>query len=215
METNTYQSKPKTSNQGISIDLLTFTDWTQAIYTDACEHGIGGFNPQTGKAWRLELPHWAKNFRINALEFLASFIGLWFETIENKQPYARFLCMTDCSSSLAWLFKVNFDSPTQKLKNSIARKLARTTMDAEVALYSQHIPGCHNVVADCLSRDHHIDNKKLTFLLQQLYPSQTQGNFFILEKLPKEIASWIEFLSHDEIKSRHYLPVPIAAKWGL
>ena len=62
------------SNQGVSINLLTSTNSTQAIYTDACEHGIGGFNPQTGQAWRFELPHWAKN---------ASFIGLWLEIINN------------------------------------------------------------------------------------------------------------------------------------
>lgn len=45
-----------------------------------------------------------------------------------------------------------------------------------MALYSQHIPGKNNVIADSLSRDLHVPDKKLTFLLNNLYPLQTQNN---------------------------------------
>ena len=178
----------------ISINLLTYTEWSEAIYTDACEHGIGGFNPVAGRAWRLQLPEWLIGYHINALKFLASFIGLWIEIINNEKKYARFLCMTDSSSALAWLHKSNFDPFTQKIQSQIARKLALTTMRVEVALYSQHVPGCQNIVTDSLSRDHHIETNKITFLLKQLYPSQAQENFHILQELPKEIAFWLELL---------------------
>ena len=204
----------KASKDGVSINLLTYTEWDHATYTDACEHGIGGFNPASGRAWRLQLPKWAQGLHINMLEFLASFIGLWVEIINNRKKHARFLCMTDSSSALAWLFKANFDPTTKKLHSEIARKLATTTMNAEVALYSQHVPGCHNIVADSLSRDHHIDNKKLTFLLKQLYPTQAQDNFHILETLPQEISCWIESLKPFEIRRQVLQASPTRSKMG-
>ena len=57
------------AENGVSVNLLTFTEWNEAIYTDACEHGIGGFNPRTGQAWRIQLPQWARHFHINLLLF--------------------------------------------------------------------------------------------------------------------------------------------------
>ena len=39
------------TDKGVSINLLTYTNWKEAIYTDACEHGISGFNPATGRAY--------------------------------------------------------------------------------------------------------------------------------------------------------------------
>lgn len=71
------------SENGVNINLLTFTEWDHAIYTDASEHGIGGFNPETGRGWRFQLPSWSKGLHINMLEFMASFVGLWIEILEN------------------------------------------------------------------------------------------------------------------------------------
>ena len=71
------------SENGVNINLLTFTEWDHAIYTDASEHGIGGFNPEIGRGWRFQLPSWAKGLHINMLEFMASFVGLWIEILEN------------------------------------------------------------------------------------------------------------------------------------
>ena len=153
-------------------------------------------------------------FHINLLEFLAAFVGLWIEVINNEKEYARFLSMTDSSSALAWLFKSNFDPNSQKIHSQIARKLATVTMEAEVALYSQHVPGRHNVVADSLSRDHHIDSQKLTFLLKQLYLSQAQENFHILEKIPNEISSWLECLKQNSINKMALPTKPIYSKIG-
>ena len=202
------------TERGVSINLLTYTQWKQAIYTDVCEHGIGGFNPTSGRALRWELPQWARNFHINILEFLASFIELWIEILDNTEKHARFLCMTDSSSALAWLYKSNFDPNTQKIHSTIARQLATTTMNAEVALYSQHVPGCHNVVADSLSRDHHIDNVKLTFLLKQLYPSRAQENIHILQDLPIEISLWLESLRQKSINKMVLPNKPTRSKMG-
>lgn len=87
-------------------------------------------------------------------------------------------------------------------------------MVVEVALYSQHVPGCHNVVVDSLSRDHHIESKKLAFLLKQLYPSQAQENLFILEQIPKEISSWIESLKPSATNRMALPSKPTRSKMG-
>ena len=45
-------------------------------------------------------------------------------------------------------------------------------LESESALYSQHIKGKFNLIADSLSRDFHLSNKQLTFLLNSLYKPQ-------------------------------------------
>ena len=37
------------SQLGISINQITFVKHDEVIYTDACETGLGGYNPRTGK----------------------------------------------------------------------------------------------------------------------------------------------------------------------
>jgi len=44
------------SKQGISFNNMCFTEHNTMILTDASEWGLGGYNPNTGVAWRFELP---------------------------------------------------------------------------------------------------------------------------------------------------------------
>ena len=110
-----------------------------------------------------------QKFLINFLEFLAATIAIWIETLQATDKYNRFLCLTDNSSVLGWLYKSNFQPDSHKEHDILARQLAEIMLDSESALYSQHIKGKFNLVTDSLSRDHHINTKQLTFLLNSLY----------------------------------------------
>ena len=110
---------------GININNVTFTVYDTLIYTDACETGIGGYNPSSGRAWRYKLSPQTQNLHINSLEFLAALIGIWLELILRLGQQQKILCMTDNSSALAWLHKGNFHPIEQPIHETISRKLAR------------------------------------------------------------------------------------------
>ena len=86
-------------------------------------------------------------------------------------------------------------------------------MSYDSALYSQHIKGRHNIIADSLSRDHHLNITQLTNSFLRLYPDQTPPNFQILP-LPAKIVSWLRSLSRSSIKSPVSLPRPCKSKLG-
>ena len=96
------------------------------------------------------------------------------------------MAYTDNSSALGWLHKASFDPVKKEAHNHVAREMAKFLMDNELSLYSQHIKGKHNVIADSLSRDMHICDNKLTFLLNNLFPFQTRKNLN-LEPLSNKI----------------------------
>ena len=122
--------------------------------------------------------------------------------------------MTDNSSALAWLHKGNFTPKDQRLHESISRKLARTMMSHNSALYSQYVKGCQNNIADSLSRDFHIPNSKLTFLHKSLYPTQAGANYHILNQLLDEITSWIASLKDDSTRTVAFPPTHSKSKLG-
>ena len=98
---------------GVSINQITFVQHDVQIYTDACETGLGGYNPRTGKGWRFKLPEWMqRQFHINILEFIASVIGIWLEIKNKNIQYLNILAKTDNSSALGWMLKSNFDPDT-------------------------------------------------------------------------------------------------------
>ena len=204
----------KYAGNGISINLLTYTTWDCQIFTDASELGIGGYNPHTGIGWRYKLPQWTSNLHINSIEFLAALVGLWVDLLHSPCLHKRMLCMTDSSSALAWLHKGNFNPVDQKVHESISRKLTRVMMDNQAALYSQHVKGSHNVIADSLSRDFHIDSDKLTFILRSLYPTQVGENFHILPQLPNEIICWIASLKGASTRTMESQSTPSRSKLG-
>lgn len=193
-----------------SINLITYTQRTIQIVTGASEAGLGGFNTETGMAWRWRLPSWLLGkAHINFLEFLASHIGLWSELIHCKGRPHRFLCLTDSSSALGWLYKSNFNPTSHSGHDAIVRKFATLLLESEHALYSQHIRGKDNVVADSLSRDHDIPPAQLTFLLNHLYKSQLKVPSQLSEALPPEVTCFLNSLEPLFIK-RKASPLPHA-----
>ena len=89
------------AENGISINLISYSSYDTIIFTDACELGLGGFNPHTGHVWRYKLPTWAQSLHINVLEYLASFTGIYIELQNSSIQHHRILCMTDNICTLA------------------------------------------------------------------------------------------------------------------
>ena len=188
----------KVSTKGIDINNITFTEPTGTTISDACEHGLGGFNSD-GLAWRYELPPaLIGKFSINLLEFIASAITIYL-TIKNTTSPQKLLAFTDSSSALGWLYKASF-TYNQPAHDEVARWLAKILIDNDSALYSQHIRGIHNIIADMLSRDCHIPATHLVHMFQLLLPQQTPKNFRI-STLPPEIISWLHSLSPSLTKT--------------
>ena len=118
----------------------------------------------------------------------------------------KYLCImvyTDSSSALRWLHKASFDPVKQEAHNNVARRLARFLMCNELALYSQHIPGKQNIIADSLALDMRIIDNKLTILLNNLFPHQTQKNLH-LRALPNDIICWLSSLKDMPTNCKDY-----------
>ena len=179
----------RASKNGVSINNLTHTKPTKTLFTDACEIGIGGYST-CGLEYRWKLPMDLQGvFTINLLEFIAS-VTLIEMIINKNRGNQRLLCFTDSSSALGWMHHSSFNPRQYPMHDRTARRLATICLENYSSLYSQHIPGKHNVVADSLSRDHHISTQKLTFVLKTIFPTQVPKHLKILEP-PQEIISWI------------------------
>ena len=89
---------------------------------------------------------------INALEFIVAVVGIWIELLADDTPFQRLLALTDSTSVLGWLFKSNFNPNNHPSHDLLARKLARILLHNETSLFTQHIAGKTNVVADFLLR---------------------------------------------------------------
>jgi len=207
----------RASEQGVSTDNIVQTKITSHIITDASEYGLGGFNILTGAAWRYELPAWmTAAFHINLLEFIASFIAIWLDIIndDNKTLHKRYMALTDNSSAVGWLYKSNFNPKTHPGHDVVARKMAEVLMESESTIESQHVRGVHNVVADSLSRDHHIKSTHLELILTSLYPSQAPPSLKISETLPPEIIYWLDSLKATTTSSGALTPKRSLSKTG-
>jgi hypothetical protein len=124
-------------------------------WSDACPTGLGGFD-HSGKAWRLKIPdkfQASVATKNNCLEFIAAIIAVW-QAIKLDRSSAKecFLSFCDNSSAVGWLYKANTDSSKNLPLFLVARKFANILLSSNTCLYSQHIPGSSNVVADALSR---------------------------------------------------------------
>jgi hypothetical protein len=77
------------AQSGVSLSNITYRRPTHIFRSDACEFGMGGYNPISGKAWRWELP---LNLRFRAsinslefiaLEFIACVITIWIDILSS------------------------------------------------------------------------------------------------------------------------------------
>ena len=185
----------RATTHGININHITFTEPSIIYYSDVCEHGMGGY-VVNGPAWRFKLPdHLIGVFTLNLLEFIASFLTIHLAiSIRKDKDYPhRILAFTDSSSALGWLFKSTFNTNTHALHDKVARELAWFCTKNHVSLFTQHIPGCNNIIADALSRDFHLSDSALTDLLILYLPQQERCNFHIVPH-PKKITSWLDSL---------------------
>jgi hypothetical protein len=180
-------------HQGISLNIITYRRPSIICWSDACPKGMGGYN-HNGLAWRWEIPQKYQRRvqnKNNLLEFLASLFTVW-QSIKSgiNHSHPCFLAFGDNSSAIGWLHKANVDAENNYPLHAAARKYAQILMQNDCCLYSQHIKGIHNNVADALSRMHHYSQEDLTHHILSSFPSQVPITFHIVPLLP-EISSWM------------------------
>ena len=94
------------------------------------------------------------------------------------------------TSGRAWRWEISTDSQGQLSLNLLEFScwLAEILDTTKACSYSQWIAGDDNVIADALSRDHHLSTPRLTQLLLHSATHQMPPNFSILP-IPSDIAS--------------------------
>ena len=184
------------STHGVSLNNVCTVRPSATVYSDACEWGLGGFSLQ-GRAWRWLLPsHLQGKASINFLEFLAAIITVKLSITDDTHDttHPHILAFTDNSSALGWMHHSTFDPVNNPQHDALARDLASFLLTNESTLFSQHIPGDHNVTADCLSRDFHLSDADTISLLHSKAPaSQVPQNLRIIP-LPTALSSWASSL---------------------
>jgi hypothetical protein len=194
----------------VSINLLTTRRPDIIGWSDACPFGTGGYNT-AGRAWRLlidpESPIFGTSQVNNALEYIAitvNAIVLCRDVPGQTSPCV--LALGDNTSAIGWLYRSSqLHQPHHAVHLQIAQHdLAHRMIRNDCCLYSQHIPGARNVIADLLSyegkgcdKPHPIahdqpDDATLTshFYSSPNYSSQITSNFRI-SPLPLDIDSWL------------------------
>ena len=194
----------KMARDGISMNLLTFRRPDHLIIGDACEHGLGAFNVESGIGYRYIIPEELRGrAHINLLEFLTQVVQIWLDVLDGRITKGTcVLGMGDNMSSMGWMRRSNFKEKVDgtgelesneewAIKQDISRKLAEIILEQEACLYSQWFAGTQNVATDSISRDGlYLSLKSHVAMLKHYTPKQTPANL-VLKPLPKEIVSWI------------------------
>ena len=128
--------------------------------------------------------------------------------------YPHLLAFSDSSSTIGWLHHSTFNPVDNPMHDMVARYLARLMINEEASLFPEHIAGVMNTIADCLSRDFHLNNNELTNLLHSSIPSQIPKNFQIFT-LPENLSSWIESVVGSLPPSQELLPIPSPSNLAL
>ena len=100
------------------------------------------------------------------------------------------LASMDSATCIGRTHKCNICDSMQKPHVEFSLKLAELTIDGQTSTFSHHLRALHNMVADRLSRDWHLDNLFLTKLFIFFYPYQLPASFKI-SPLPSEIVSFV------------------------
>jgi hypothetical protein len=195
---------------GMSLNLITYRHPTFLCWSDACPEGMGGFDYQ-GNSWRYQIPAefqeslWLKN---NCLEFVAMILTVWQAILlEFSCPDDCFLSLGDNSSAVGWLHKASVDSSKDLPLFLASRKFAQIMLTSNSCLYSQHIPGVSNTIADALSHRFDLMDDELTQFVNSLPSNQVQKPFRILPLHP-EINSWMIYWMQNckGMKGSHKIP---------
>ena len=157
---------------GVSINNITFTNYDIICWSDASEHGLGGYT-STGLAFSYAIPeHFQGLLHITLLEFLAAHWIIHIALDNSDFPFCRIAHLADNTSALAWMRKSAFNTTKQPVHNQLARNFATMLMENEATLSSVHKAGKHNIVADILSRDTHLSPDQLSIVISNIFPTQ-------------------------------------------
>jgi hypothetical protein len=179
-------------HKGMSLNLITYRRPTVVSWSDACPQGMGGYD-SLGNAWQFQLSHddtVACHSSNNSLEFVAALISVWVAISTRRNNEDCFLALGDNTSAVGWLHKANIDESKNLPLHMAARKYAEILLQADCCLYSQHIAGKHNTIADILSRKFDFTNKDLTTFILSNFAHQVPQSFTV-SPLPPEILSWL------------------------
>jgi len=179
--------------RGMSLNLITYRRHSFLCWSDAYPMGLGGF-VHRGFAWRWQIPPEFQNAvknKNNCLEFIASIITIWQAILDNWFNQEEcFLSLGDNSSSIGWLHKASIDPTKNSPLFLAARKFAKIILTNNVCIYSQHIPGVSNKIANALSRRFDLNDEQLTSLINSSSYLQVHSSFRICQIHP-EINSWM------------------------
>lgn len=196
--------------KGVSMNLIVLRRPEWVAISDACPIGVGGFLWNDGFAWRIRIPESSpireSDSANNVLEFLGMAVNIWLMCDRAKEDDHRcLLALGDNTSAIGWIFrsgKVVRGSIYFQAVQLIARKVATLVYKKRCCLYSQHIKGDRNEVADLLSfsgamrdKSHPIawddpSNDELTERFLKYCPQILPDGFKICQ-LDEEKNSWI------------------------
>ena len=108
------------------------------------------------------------------------------------------LSFTDSSIALGWMQKSSFNKVNAESHNALSHWLGWTLVSNETAVYSQHIKGTENIIADSLSWDLIRSDQTLTKNFNKILPPQTAALFHIKQP-PRNDISWVSLIAADSI----------------
>ena len=92
------------------------------------------------------------------------------------------------------MHKAYFNPVNAESHDAVARWLGWTLVSNETSLYSQHIKGTENIIADSLSQDFHRSDQTLTNIFNRILPPHTAASFHIKQP-PRNVIFWISSLA--------------------
>lgn len=142
--------------QGISLNKIVHVAPTVYAISDSCPQDVGGFRGDR-RAWCIKIPKSSIMFGLNAinnfLELLGVVINIWLICQEVTTP-ACILVLSDSSSAVGWLFKLNLVPQSSICFHAIqeaTRKMALLLMESGHSLAAEHLPGHQKFTTDALS----------------------------------------------------------------
>ena len=192
--------------KGRSINHSTITYPHLFSKSDASCDGLGGYTC-FGIGWRFIIPYlFRRIIHINILEFLAITVTTWLSIyyLDIKEGNGiKILGQSDNTSTLGWLkAQTRYDKNnhiSSVLREYIGRKLAHILIESDVSLFSQHIKGSSNDVADALSRSPNASNDLILNKIQANWKHQLPPNGLHIIELPQPIFSFIQSVLEKQI----------------